>query len=48
MWVPQWVEIGGVVPDNIVEALCDADGRGIDKGLLSLATNDVELVWWGK
>jgi hypothetical protein len=46
MWVAQWVELGGVVPEERVAELCDGDLRLIDKGLQGLAVDNVELVWW--
>jgi hypothetical protein len=40
MWVPQWVDVGGVVPEDRVAELCNADDP-------TKALRDwVELVWW--
>ena len=44
--VVQWVEVGGVVPPELVEEVCDADLRVTGKTGEGLALT-MEIVRWG-
>jgi hypothetical protein len=45
-YVVQWAGIGGVVPPELVEQVCDADGRNTNKYCGDLAVT-MEIVKWG-
>ena len=45
-YIVQWVGIGGVVPPELVEQVCDADGRNTNKYFCGMA-DTMEIVKWG-
>ena len=45
-YVVQWVAVGGVVPPELVEEVCDADRRLTSKTGEGLALT-MEIVRWG-
>ena len=45
-YVVQWAGIGGVVPPELIEQVCDADGRNTNKYWDGMAFT-MEIVKWG-